>query len=127
MELIFAEMSHANFYPEDRDDDLIEITCVAPKDTEVYAGEVVIMDRQQYEELKMVMRDRFEKLIVIGFDKNGEADFRIRGDVAELSGERMNQLRQMIPVAIGSAEEMFRDSTQRKNAGFQAQAEPPTV
>ena len=51
MKTIFAEMSHADFYPEDRDDDLIEIVCVAPPDTKVSAGKVVIIDVKEYEEL----------------------------------------------------------------------------
>lgn len=49
-----------------------------------------------------------DALITIGFDKNGEADFGIRADLSTLSLERMNQIRMMIPVAIGTAEDMFR-------------------
>lgn len=51
METIFAEMESADFYPEDRGDDLIRITCVAPADTHVNAGKVVIMSMERYSEL----------------------------------------------------------------------------
>ncbi len=49
-----------------------------------------------------------KELITIGFDKNGEADFGIRGDLAELSLEKLNELRAMIPVAIWCAEDMWK-------------------
>ncbi len=49
-----------------------------------------------------------KELITIGFDKNGEADFGINGDLAQLPLEKMKQLREMIPVAIGVAEDMWR-------------------
>jgi hypothetical protein len=51
---------------------------------------------------------QFDEIITVGFDKNGEADFRIKGTIIDLSLERMNELRSMIPVAIGSAEDMWR-------------------
>lgn len=47
-------------------------------------------------------------IITIGFDKDGEADFRISGEVTSLSLAQMNDLRKMIVVAIGTAEDMFR-------------------
>ncbi len=50
----------------------------------------------------------FDDIITVGFDKNGEADFRIKATIADLSLERMTELRSMIPVAIGSAEDMWR-------------------
>ncbi len=49
-------------------------------------------------------------LITIGFDKNGEADFGIRGHVADLSMKEMQQIRAIIPVAIGVFENMWRDA-----------------
>lgn len=51
MKPIFAEISHADFYPEGRDDDLIEIVLSAPADTAVGAGKVVIIDLEAYEQL----------------------------------------------------------------------------
>ena len=48
-------------------------------------------------------------LITIGFDKNGEADFGILSSIQDLSLEKMNQLRQIIPVAIKVAENMWYD------------------
>jgi len=48
------------------------------------------------------------ELITIGFNKNGEADFGVRGDLIDLSLEKFNELRIMIPVAIGIAEDMWR-------------------
>jgi len=51
MKPIFAEISHADFYPEGQDDDLIEIVLVAPADTTVGAGKVVIISLEAYEQL----------------------------------------------------------------------------
>lgn len=48
---IFAQTSTADFYPKGKDG-LIEITYVAPKDTEVFPGHVVILTVKQYEKLK---------------------------------------------------------------------------
>lgn len=45
--------------------------------------------------------------ITIGFDKDGEADFEI-GLLKDLTVERMNELRAMVMVAIGVAEDQFR-------------------
>lgn len=42
-------------------------------------------------------------------------DFGVRGDLAVLSLEEMNQFRQMLVVAIGTAEDMWRREQQRKN------------
>lgn len=56
-------------------------------------------------------------LISIGFNKDGEADFAI-SDMASLSIEKMNQLRAMITVAIGTAEMMWRN-TREKDASHQ--------
>lgn len=49
-------------------------------------------------------------LITIGFDKNGDADFGVRGDFQELSLEKLNELRQIIPTAIYIAEDMWRSA-----------------
>jgi hypothetical protein len=54
-----------------------------------------------------------QPLITIGFDK-GEAEFGIRGDLADLSFDRMQELRAMIPVAIAQAEIMWRDVQSQK-------------
>ena len=47
-------------------------------------------------------------LITIGFDKNGEADFGVRADLDLLPIVKLNELRAMIPVAIYTAEHMWR-------------------
>lgn len=45
-------------------------------------------------------------IITVGFDKNGECDFRVHvSDLRELSYERMTQVRAMVCVAIGTMEE----------------------
>ena len=54
-------------------------------------------------------------LIEIGFNKHGEADFSITASIQELSFEKMNELRAMITVAIGVAEDMWRMEQQRKD------------
>ncbi len=51
---------------------------------------------------------QFDDILTVGFDKNGQADFRIKATIADLSLERMTELRSMITVAIGSAEDMWR-------------------
>lgn len=51
-------------------------------------------------------------IISIGFNKDGEADFAI-SDMASLSLEKMNQLRSMITVAIGTAEMMWRNAREK--------------
>ncbi len=40
---IFAKVSNVNFYPDGMESEAIEITYTAPKDTEVIAGDVVIV------------------------------------------------------------------------------------
>jgi hypothetical protein len=49
-----------------------------------------------------------QEIITIGFDKDGEADFAISGSLGNLDPNKMNDLRSMIVVAIGTAEEMWR-------------------
>lgn len=58
-------------------------------------------------------------IISIGFDKNGDADFGITGDIGDLTLERMKELRAMIPVAIGTAEDMFRRAKALENPAAQ--------
>jgi hypothetical protein len=48
-----------------------------------------------------------QALISIGFDKNGECDFAINMAIADLSLDRMNELRRMISVTVGQAELMW--------------------
>lgn len=66
-----------------------------------------------------------DAIITIGFDKNGQADFGIRGDIVDLSLEDMNELRRMIPVAIGVAEDMFRRAYAERGL-LAMQLKPPT-
>lgn len=54
-------------------------------------------------------------LIEIGFNKDGEADFSVGSRIEELSFEKMKELRAMIPVAIGIAEDMWRRQQEKKN------------
>lgn len=58
----------------------------------------------------------FNDIITIGFNKNGEADFRVSATIAELSVDRMNDLRSMITVAIGTAEDMWRREQESQDA-----------
>ena len=62
------------------------------------------------------------ELITIGFNKDGEADFGIRGDVIDLSLEQMQELRAMIPVAIWCAENIWRQHMGKEDL---PQAIPP--
>lgn len=48
-----------------------------------------------------------KELLRVGFDKNGEIDFSISG-VAELSYEQMKVFREMLIVAIGVAEDVWK-------------------
>jgi hypothetical protein len=52
------------------------------------------------------------EIITIGFDKNGEAEFGVSALVGEVGFEKMNELRAMIPVAIGVAEDMWKRTSQ---------------
>jgi len=56
---------------------------------------------------------KFNDLITIGFDKNGEANFEVRATIGHLDLERMNQLRAMIPVAISTAEEIWKEGREK--------------
>lgn len=58
---------------------------------------------------------RIEKpLIEIGYDKNGELDFGVNCSVGELEIEQLKNLREMIIVAIGVMEEMWRRNKKPK-------------
>jgi hypothetical protein len=63
-------------------------------------------------------------LITIGFDKNGEADFGIRDDLSELSLEKFNELRQIIPVAIYVAEDGWHREQERRQPANKALSRP---
>ena len=61
------------------------------------------------------MADRFHDILTVGFDKNGEADFRVRGSICDLDLERMNRLRAMVAVGIGTMEDMWRRERQHSS------------
>ena len=48
------------------------------------------------------------EIFSVGFDKNGEAEFGVCADICNLDYDQMKELRAMIPVAIGVAEDMWR-------------------
>ncbi len=56
-----------------------------------------------------------DTIITIGYDKNHEMDFGIRGDVLEMSIDQMNELRVMLMVAIGTTEGMFRRANEARH------------
>lgn len=59
---------------------------------------------------------KFTALIEIGFDKNGEADFRVLPHHLEnLSLEKMNELRAMVPVAIAQSEHWFMQGIEKRH------------
>ena len=51
----------------------------------------------------------------VGFDKNGQADFGVNGQLYSLDLEKMNQLRIMIVAGIGTMEDMWRREQERLN------------
>ena len=61
-----------------------------------------------------------KQCIEIGFDKNGEAEFGVSYAICDLSLEQMQELRRIIPVAIGVAEDMFRREMERRNPAVSA-------
>lgn len=66
--------------------------------------------REASEAIKQMRRDqigKFTPLLSVGFDKNGDADFRVSSRLFELTFEKMNLLRQMIPVGIAETERMW--------------------
>lgn len=62
---------------------------------------------------------REQSLISVGYHK-GEMDFGVSGLVGELSLEKMKELREMIVVAIGVAEDMWKRNRPReeKQGGY---------
>jgi hypothetical protein len=54
-----------------------------------------------------------EDLIRIYIDKNGEIDFGVVGTMGALTLEQLNKVRQMIPVAIWCAEDMWRRNNEQ--------------
>lgn len=54
--LIFGKMSSADFYPKGKATE-IDIIISAPKDTKIFAGNVVIMDEEIYNELLEASKD----------------------------------------------------------------------
>lgn len=58
MNTIFAEMESADFYPEDIESNSIRITLLAPSDTYVEAGKVVLMTHERYTELVAMAEDK---------------------------------------------------------------------
>ena len=73
------------------------------------------------------MNNMERPLITIGFDNNGEADFGVRGDIQDLTLEKMNQLRQIIPVAIKVAENMWYDELMKKPENQAHSSTPPEI
>lgn len=63
------------------------------------------------------------EILTVGFDKNGEAEFGASASVMDLTFAQMNEVRAIIPVAIGVMEEMWRDAQMRKpeNRAFQGE------
>lgn len=51
----------------------------------------------------------FRPIITIGFDKNGEADFRVNMSIAEVDRADMEELTRMIPWAIKEALSLWLD------------------
>ena len=55
-----------------------------------------------------------QALITIGFDKNGEGEFGISCCMADLTLRQMNELREIIPVAIYVAEDMWHRAVEKQ-------------
>jgi hypothetical protein len=53
-------------------------------------------------------------LLEVGYDKNGEMDFGISAVVGSLTRGQMKDFREMIMVAIGIAEDMWRSEQMKK-------------
>lgn len=66
----------------------------------------------------------WQDIIRVGFDKNGEADFRICAVIGELTQKQMDELRVMTFVAIGTAEDMRRRAVAER--GPQAMQDTPS-
>ena len=57
---------------------------------------------------------QIDDLLTVGYD-DGEMDFGVRGTVADLTYEQMNELRIMTIVAIGVMEDMWHRAQERKD------------
>ena len=58
----------------------------------------------------------FIDYITVGKDKNGITDFRVNGGIIDLSFEEMNELRQMLVVAIGTMEDIWQHNRMKQFA-----------
>lgn len=54
--LIFGKMSSADFYPKGTGNE-IDVIVAAPKDTRVFPGELVIVEKEIYQELLEALKD----------------------------------------------------------------------
>lgn len=63
---------------------------------------------------KRQQHEKARPLFSVDFDKNGEMDFRVRGDLAQLSYEEMREFREMVVVGIGTAESSWRREQENK-------------
>ena len=61
-------------------------------------------------------------IITIGFDKNGKADFGVRAGIQGLSHQQMKDLREMIVVAVGIAEDMWRRAQEEEQPPAQVES-----
>jgi len=52
---------------------------------------------------------KFKPVVSIGFDKNGEADFRVNMGIAELDRPKMDELVRMMPWTIKEALQLWLD------------------
>lgn len=57
--------------------------------------------------------------IEIGFSRWGGANFHISSEIQDLSLEKMQELRRIIPVAIYVAEDMWHREQEKKNPAAQ--------
>ena len=71
------------------------------------------------------MKDEL-KFISIGYHK-GEMDFGVNASIGDLSIEEFNQLRIMTIVAIGQAENMWRDARYKMPENQAAQTSTPPL
>lgn len=83
------------------------------------AGYTVICEARR-EADEMLYRERSKDILRVGWHKN-EMDFGINSTIRDLTYEQMKAFRAMVCVAIGQAENMWRDS---QNDG--ASMEKPT-
>ena len=65
-----------------------------------------------------------DSLVQIGYYK-GEMDFGVKGTVAELTIEEMNELRIMTMVAVAQAENMWRTAQEKKEENKASEAINP--